>query len=299
MKKIINFGSINIDHVYQVDHQVAPGETLAAAGYQIFPGGKGLNQSIALAKAGAEVLHVGKIGQEGAWLKEYLSERGVDTRYVNVSKEATGHAILQVSPDGENAIIIHGGANRDLDSALIESVFQEAQKGDYLLLQNETNHVMEIIEAGREKGLTLMFNPAPMDAKVKDYPLALIDWLVVNETEGQFLTGKKANEEIIAALRQRYPATRIVLTMGRQGLSFADSRQQFTLPAFQVKAIDTTATGDTFIGFLLAAIVREEPLEMALREASAAAALCATRQGAASSIGNRKEVQEFLKSHRV
>lgn len=296
MKKIINFGSINIDHVYQVTHQVTPGETLATDGYQIFPGGKGLNQSIALSKAGARVLHVGKVGGEGLWLKDFLAEQGVNTLNIKISKKATGHAMIQVASDGENAIIIYAGANRDLDSTFVKTALNQVEKGDYLLLQNETNQVAEIIKAGKEKGLQIVFNPAPMDDQVLSFPLEAIDWLIVNETEGRFLTRKNEEVEVVKALRQKYPSAKIVFTQGSKGLTYADYKQQFTLPAFKVKAIDTTATGDTFIGFLLAAIVRGKTLENALREASAAAALAATRQGAASSIGDLKEVQRYLKS---
>jgi len=297
VKRAINFGSINIDHVYQVDHLVNPGETLAADSYQVFPGGKGLNQSIALAKAGVEVAHVGKIGEDGLWLREYLKKNGVDTTLVQNSKEATGHAMIQVSQTGENSIIIHSGANRDLDSHLIDDAFASTSPGDFLLVQNEINAVADIIKAGHEQGLIIFFNPAPMNKHVLAYPLEKIDWLIVNETEGEALTGKSASQEILTELNRRFPAAKIVFTLGDKGLLYIDSNRQMTLPAYTIEAADTTAAGDTFIGFLLAAIVQEKGLETALKEASAAAAICATRVGAASSIPDLKEVQQFLRNH--
>ncbi len=291
---MINVGSINIDYVYQVDHQVRPGETLAAESYQVFPGGKGLNQSIALAKAGVEVTHVGKIGKDGLWLKQVLHEKGVDTARVQTSAQATGHAMIQVSHSGENAIIIHGGANRDLDSSLITAAISQASDNDFLLLQNETNAVPDIINAGSERGLTLMFNPAPMDDGVLSYPLEKIDWFIVNETEGEALTGRQRSDEILNVIQQRFPRSKTVLTLGSKGLMYADSSHQTIVPAYKIDAVDTTGTGDTFIGFFLAAIARGKELETALREASAASAVCAKCHGASSSIPDLEEVKQFL-----
>jgi len=247
VKRVINFGSMNIDHVYQVDHLVNPGETLAAGSYRVFPGGKGLNQSIALAKAGVEVTHVGKIGEDGLWLREYLKKSGVDTTLVRNSKQATGHAMIQVSQTGENSIIIHSGANRDLDSHLIDDAFASTSPGDFLLVQNEINAVADIIKAGHEKGLITFFNPAPMNKHVLDYPLEKIDWLIVNETEGEALTGKSKPQEILTDLNLRFSTAKIVLTLGNKGVLYIDAEQQMTLPAHTIEAADTTGTGDTFI----------------------------------------------------
>ena len=150
--KIINFGSINIDHVYGVEHFVRPGETLESESYSVFSGGKGANQSIALARAGAEVLHAGKVGADGGWLKTKLRDNGVDVSLVETVDLPTGHAVIQVNSEGENAIIIHGGANRTFSSADIDKVLESAEAGDYLLLQNEINAVEKVLE----KALRLM-----------------------------------------------------------------------------------------------------------------------------------------------
>ena len=294
MKKVINFGSINIDHVYQVGHLVEPGETLAADSYHVFPGGKGLNQSIALARAGANVTHVGKIGQDGLWLRAYLKERSVNTTLVSVSSKATGHAMIQVSQTGENSIIIHGGANRDLDPILNADAFTHVSAGDFLLLQNETNAIADIINTGHSNGLTVVFNPAPMDKAVVDYPLEKVDWLIVNQTEGEMLTGKSGTGEILRELRLRFPKTKFVLTLGAKGLMYVDADHQIDLPAYHIDVVDTTGAGDTFIGFFLAALVKEKELAAALEEASAAAAICAAHKGAACSIPDFEEVHQFL-----
>lgn len=271
-----------------------PGETLAADSYRVFPGGKGLNQSIALAKAGIPVVHVGKVGQEGLWLKAYLTERGVDTALVQCTAQATGHAVIQVSRTGENAIIIHGGANRDLDPNLVVEAFSDVSAGDFLLVQNETNAIADIINAGHALGLTLVMNPAPMNEQVLTYPLEKLHWFIVNETEGAALTGKKGVDDILKDLRHRFPNAGIVLTLGEKGVLFSDSSRVVTFPAYKIEAVDTTGTGDTFIGFFLAALVQGKKSETALKEASAAAAICATRQGAASSIPGIEEVQRFM-----
>ena len=177
--KIINFGSINIDHVYCVEHFVRPGETLKSESYNIYSGGKGANQSISLSHAKAEVLHAGKIGEDGVWLKEKLQESGVDTKLIKTVNTPTGHAFIQVNKDGENAIIIHGGANQTFNDADIVEVLNSAQAGDFLLLQNEINAVDKILEKSKNRALNVVFNPAPMSETIKNYPLELVDIFIL------------------------------------------------------------------------------------------------------------------------
>jgi len=216
--KIINIGSINIDHVYSVDHFVRPGETLESTAYALFSGGKGANQSVAISRAGARVMHVGKIGPEGGWLREKLRASGVDVRLVESVDTPTGHAVIQVNREGENAIIIHGGANRTFgESDIIEAV-DAADAGDCLLLQNEINGIERVLRMAAERELTVAFNPAPMTDAVKTYPLELVDIFLVNELEGEALTGEKSPEAIVNAMQQRYPGSRTVLTLGCEGV---------------------------------------------------------------------------------
>jgi ribokinase len=288
--RILVFGSINIDHVYRVDHLVRPGETISSERYQCFAGGKGSNQSIALARAGAEVYHAGRIGADGLWLKEMLDDNGVDTSYVEVADGPSGHAIIQVDDEGENSIILYGGANRSISWKDVRKVLTDFGHGDYLLLQNEISAVPEIISGGAEKGLKIVFNPAPMHSGVLDYPLPKVDCFVFNEVEGRELTGKTGQDDILGAMMDRFPGVCVVLTLKDKGVIYADTERKLTVPALTVKAVDTTAAGDTFIGYLLAGMVAGEDIETGLETACRAAAICVTRPGAADSIPWKEEL---------
>ena len=287
--KIINFGSINIDHVYGVEHFVRPGETLESKNYALFSGGKGANQSIALARAGAEVIHAGNIGADGAWLKTKLQESGVDVSLVESVPEPTGHAVIQVNSEGENAIIIHGGANRSVSEANIEKVLAKAEKGDCLLLQNEINAVDKVLEKAED--LTVVFNPAPMSDAVKTYPLEKVDIFIVNEVEGEALSGEREPDGILNVMQELYPKSRTVLTLGKAGVIYADGKERVKMPALEVEAVDTTGAGDTFIGYFLAELLRGSAVERCLEMGVKASALCVMREGAADSIPKLEEVK--------
>jgi len=288
--KIINIGSMNIDHVYSVDHFVRPGETLESTAYALFSGGKGANQSVAISRAGARVMHVGKIGPEGGWLREKLRASGVDVRLVESVDTPTGHAVIQVNREGENAIIIHGGANRTFGESDIIEAFDAADAGDCLLLQNEINGIERVLRMAAERELTVAFNPAPMTDAVKTYPLELVDIFLVNELEGEALTGEKSPEAIVNAMQQRYPGSRTVLTLGCEGVVYADKEKRVKADALKVEAVDTTGAGDTFIGYFLAELSRGSSIENALQIAVRASALCVTRAGAADSIPSMEEL---------
>ncbi|QOP41291.1 ribokinase [Sulfurimonas marina] len=282
--KIINFGSINIDHVYDVDHFVRPGETLSSKNYAVFSGGKGANQSIALARANADVLHVGKIGLDGIWLQEKMEKEGIDTHLVKIVKAPTGHAIIQVNSEGENAIIIHGGANLTFKSSDIKEALKSANAGDIVLLQNEINSVDKILKQTKDKDLKVVFNPAPMSDAVKEYPLELVDIFIINETEGEALSGEKKPMKIIKAMDKLYPKSAVVLTLGKKGVIYSQGKQTIKVDALKVKAVDTTGAGDTFIGYFLAELSRGKRIEKCLKTAVKAASICVTRKGAADSI---------------
>ena len=288
--KIINFGSINIDHVYCVDHFVRPGETIKSESYTLFCGGKGANQSIALSRAGAEVLHAGKISQDGVWLKEKLQESGVDTSLIKTVDKSTGHAIIQVNKDGENSIIIHGGANQTFSDNDVEEVLNSAEAGDFLLLQNEINDVEEILQKNKGRDLTVVFNPAPMTETIKNYPLELVDIFILNEVEGEALTEKNDPDEILNTMQKLYPKSRIVLTLGKEGVIYANNQQRIKADALKVKAIDTTGAGDTFIGYFLAELMRGSEIEKCLEMGIKASSICVTRRGAADSIPKFNEI---------
>ena len=289
MGTILNFGSVNIDHVYSVPHFVRPGETLASADYKVFSGGKGFNQSTALARAGARVAHAGKIGADGAWLKDALAADGADVSLLETCGEPTGHAVIQVDESGQNCIIICGGANRAITPADAEMAVSHFGKGDTLLVQNEISSIPEIMHAAHVRGLFIAFNPAPMGPEVAGYPLDLVDLFIVNEVEAAELAGlpagaAKDSDSVLGALRAKFPRAGILLTLGAAG-SVADiGGERVAVQAKKVEAVDTTAAGDTYIGYFLAALQRGAALREAMEDATEAAAVCVTRAGAAPSI---------------
>ncbi len=288
--KVLNFGSLNIDYVYRVPHLVKPGETLASISLKIFAGGKGANQSVALALAGAQVTHAGKIGKEGAWLLKKLADAGVDSQLVTQSESNNGHAIIQVDDHGENAIILFAGANQETTEKEIDRALERSEKGSMLLLQNEINLIPSIIEKAKRRGLKICFNPAPMSAEVKKYPLQAIDLLVMNQTEGATLVGEGSPKEILRKLTTAFPLAEIILTLGGEGVLYQHKETYHQIPAIPVKAVDTTAAGDTFIGYFLAFYLEKKPVRECLTIASTAAAICISRSGAQDSIPRRLEV---------
>lgn len=290
MKKILNFGSLNIDHVYSVDNFVTPGETISSLKYEIFPGGKGLNQSIALSLAGAQVFHAGKIGADGSWLVKLLSEKGVDTSYIDVNGSHTGHAIIQVDKKGQNCILLYGGANVEITTTFMDEVLSGFGPGDLLVLQNEINDIAVLIEKAYAKGLDIALNPSPFNAKLLDYPLHNVTWFLLNEIEGQEISGENDPERICDVLLERYPAARVVLTLGKKGVLYRDSTLRHTHGIYDVPVVDTTAAGDTFTGFLLSCVTNEMSIPEALRLASVASSLAVSRKGAAVSIPTLDEV---------
>lgn len=289
--RVCNFGSINVDHVYAVNHFVRPGETLHSTSYRMFAGGKGYNQSVALARSGVRVCHAGRIGDDHAWLIDHLQHYGVDTSGIRRSRTPTGHAVIQVIPSGQNAIFLHGGANLEITPAAAEEVITRFSPGDYLLIQNEISSIAEIIALGHSRNMTVVFNPAPMDKTVLSYPLDIVDIFIVNAIEGEQLSQRKKTEDIIACMKNMFPRAGTVLTLGENGAIYADRRQFIREAAYRVSPVDTTAAGDTFIGFFLGSLMQGEPVRNALATASKAAALCITRPGAADSIPSLEEVK--------
>lgn len=287
---MLNYGSLNIDYVYRVPHFVRPGETLSSTLREVFAGGKGANQTTALARAGAEVYHAGKIGKEGKWLKEQLAQDGAHTELIRETKESNGHAMIQVDKTGQNAIILFPGANKQITKEEIDETLTHFQEGDYLLLQNEINHIDYLIKAGSERGLEIFLNPAPMEKGVLNYPLHLVSSLIVNETEAEELTREGEFEDMITSLAALYPETEIILTLGREGCFYCANNERLHVPAKVVKSVDTTAAGDTFIGYYLAARLEEQPIKECLEFATKASALCVSRKGAGESIPYKAEV---------
>lgn len=291
--KVLNFGSLNYDYTYQVSHMVKPGETLASAGLSIHCGGKGLNQSIALRRAGVPVSHAGMVGEDGALLLDTCRREGIDTSLIRSCGGKSGHAIIQVTPKGENCILLYGGANRKNTQAYIESVLSGYGAGDFLLLQNEINMLPEVMRAAAKRGMVIAFNPSPCDLAVRECDLSQVSCLLINETEGEQLCGEKEPDKVAEKLLARYPESSIVLTLGAKGVLYRSASESLRVPSFPVKAVDTTGAGDTFTGYYLAGILQGLPQKDALTKACMAAALAVTREGASESIPTAGEVDRF------
>jgi ribokinase len=287
---ILNFGSLIIDHVYQVPHFVRPGETLPATEYRVFAGGKGFNQTVAIARAGLPVSHAGAIGENGRWLLDLLTAEAVDIAGVVVTDVPTGHGVIQVTPQGENAILQYPGANRTITRAHIDRVLARFGRGDLLVLQNEINDIAYLRQRAHTRGVRVVMNPAPMDAAIAELPLETLALLIVNEVEAADLTGAATTDGMLAGLRQRLPDGAVVLTLGSQGAIYQDADRRVETPAWPAQAIDTTGAGDTFSGYLLASLETGMDVAAAMRRAARAAALCVSRPGAAASIPRAAEV---------
>ncbi len=293
------FGSINLDRIYRVPHLARPGETLASRTLTTVLGGKGANQSLALARAGAEVAHLGRLGRDdGAWLNP-LEEGGVSITGVELVDDVSGHAIIQVDDAGENSIVLHGGANRGFDRAALDRLFASMQAGDWLLMQNECDGLTDAFAIVAERDVRLAFNPAPMDEAVRSLPLDALDLLVVNQTEAAMLLGLDINASVDTLKEQLSKSLRgvtRVLTLGAQGACLlpADSDTMIEQAAPAVQVVDTTGAGDTFVGYLLAALVAGLSPVAALERAVTAGALAVTRAGATPSIPDAAAVDAVM-----
>lgn len=280
-----NLGSINVDHVYQVHHLPEPGETLAADAYAVGLGGKGANQSVAAARAGARVHHIGAVGPEGRWARDALAAHGVDVAHVTVSDVPTGHAIITVDPAAENSIVIFPGANRSLTAGSVGAALADAGAGDLLLLQNETSATVEAARLASAKGMRIIYSAAPFDLGAVKAVLPFADLLVMNEIESAHLhqgLGSVAEVEMI-------------VTKGARGAEWLrPGEDALFVPSFRVVPVDTTGAGDCFIGTLAAALDAGLDREGAMRRAAAAAAIQVTRKGAAEAMPAAAEVDRFL-----
>ena len=292
--KVLNLGSMNLDLVYSVDHIVQPGETESSTGMNTFLGGKGMNQSVALAKAGVEVYQGGMIGEDGQPFLDACGEFGVHADYIRKIPGKSGHAIIQIDRNAQNCILLFGGANQCLTEEYVDETLSHFEKGDILLLQNEVNLLPYIVDKAWEKGMQIALNPSPFNEKLDAVDMAKISIFLLNEVEGGQVTGEKEPQAIIAKLLALYPHAKIVLTLGQDGSIYADGDQQVFQPIFPVKAVDTTAAGDTFTGFFLAGFAEGMDIPQALKMSAKASSIAVSRPGAVPSIPWRKEVMEAL-----
>lgn len=255
--KVLNFGSLNIDYTYQVDHFVRAGETMSSESLQVFSGGKGLNQSIALSKAGADVWHAGAVGAgDGDFLIEQMKKAGVHTELIEHLDGQTGHAIIQKDPAGQNCILLYGGANQRITKEMVDRVLTQFEADDFLILQNEISEIGYIMEKAHEKGMKIVLNPSPMNAKILSYPLEYVDYFLLNEVEASDICGIEATKDpqaLMNGLVKRFPEAKIVLTLGGDGSVYRDGDTVLRQGIYKVPVVDTTAAGDTFTGYLSAA----------------------------------------------
>lgn len=294
--KIINFGSLNIDHVYQVDHTVRPEETVRAKKTSFFPGGKGLNQSIAIARSGADVYHAGCVGMnDGMYLLNILDKNGVNTSLVRKKEIPTGSAIIQVTPEGTKSIIVCGGANQTITPDQIEYTVAQIRKGDILLLQNEINSIDVIIEKALAMGARVALDPAPFTKDLKNLSLDKLSYIFFNRFEAAQFTGESPMdvEALIPAIRRTFPNANALLTMGTKGAMLITKDDAIYQPIYDVPVRDRTAAGDAFIGFYLGTTINGASPKDALMMAAKAASLCVSRAGAASSIPMIEECYAF------
>ena len=236
--KILNVGSLNIDYVYQVAHFVQPGETIASLELNKGCGGKGLNQSVALARAGARTAHAGCVGRDGLFLLQQLEAEGVDISGVRVTDAVSGHAIIQVDAAGQNAILLYPGTNHALTREDIAAALAGCAAGDWLLVQNETNGLEDLLRGAAERGVRIALNPSPITPDLAGLPLDLVDCFLLNEIEGAALSGAQRPQEVLDGLRARYPRAQIVLTLGENGVRYWDGKTVFAHPIFQVPVVE-------------------------------------------------------------
>ncbi len=282
--KILNFGSLNIDFVYKVEHIVKEGETISSNSLNTFCGGKGLNQSIAIARAGGLVYHAGKVGQDGSVLIDALKKDKINTDFILINDGKSGNAIIQVDKNGQNSIVLFGGANLDISENDIDKVLANFAKDDILLLQNEISSLPYIIEKASSIGMEIAFNPSPIKENLRDIKFENISMLFINEIEGKELSGYTKPCDIVNELIKKYPNTKIILTLGKDGVLYKDKDKTIEQQAIDAKVVDTTAAGDTFTGYFLTLYSQGVKIKEILLEASKASAICVSKVGASSSI---------------
>lgn len=287
---IFNLGSINADHFYRLPHLTLAGETLAATSYDRGLGGKGANQSVAAARAGAVVRHIGATGADGAWMRAELAADGVDCAHVAEVEVASGHAIIMVDASGENSIVLFPGANRAVPLTAVEAALAGAAADDWMLMQNETSAQLEAVALAKARGVKVAYSAAPFEAEAVRKVLADLDLLLLNAVEAAQLC------EALGTTLDALPVKAVCVTHGAKGAVWHDlaGKTVQEQPAFKVTPVDTTAAGDTFAGYLVAGLAEGMMPPQALRLAAGASALKVTRAGTAAAIPTRAEVDVFL-----
>lgn len=304
MKKILVIGSLNMDMVVNVDHAPKTGETILCNEMELVPGGKGANQACALGRLGADVVMLGAIGQDlyGYNIKKNLSESGVDVSFLSERTEVnTGIAMITVNRDGDNCIVVVSGANNTMSSVDIDEKIDLIKKCDIVIFQLEIpmDTVLYAAKTAKKYGKMVILDPAPASSEFPDELFSYVDLIKPNETELCMLAGvKKTMENIpfaIEKLRQR-GAGDILVTLGEKGVYIDQKNKEIvTIPAQNVKAVDTTAAGDSFTGALAMMLAEGKTLVEAATFANQVSAIVVTRKGAQSSIPRMNEVEAYIK----
>lgn len=289
--KVLNMGSLNLDYAYQVDHILTGGETLASGGMESYCGGKGLNQSVALARAGVAVYHAGLVGEDGEKLLETCRENGVDTRFIRTTQGKSGHTVIQVDRSGQNCILLYGGSNRLFTEAYIDEVLGHFSDGDLLLIQNEINLLEYVVDRAYERGMKIILNPSPLDEGLKKTDLNKISLFLMNEVEAAGIFGTSSWEEIWTVIDRKFPRAETVVTLGSRGSVYQGNGKRFVQRAFPVRAVDTTGAGDTYTGYYIAGMLKGMSIPEILEFASRASALAVMKKGAVPSIPFLREVE--------
>lgn len=285
---IWNLGSINADNFYHLKHLPAAGETLQAARFHQGLGGKGANMSVAAARAAARVAHVGAVGADGKWAIDRLLEYGVDTPYIATVDAPTGHANIYVDAQGENNIVLLAGANADVSEQMIGRALSDASAGDMLLMQNETSGQVYAAKTAKALGLKVTYAAAPFSADAVNDVMAFVDLLILNAVEADQLERSQDMD------LSQVPIDDIVVTLGAEGCQWVSNKQHsaVTLDAYPTHVVDTTGAGDTFTGYLVAALDRGMGMSAAIDLGLQAAALMVAREGTADVIPDLKEIQD-------
>jgi ribokinase len=299
---LVVLGSINADHILNLESFPAPGETVTGNQYQVAFGGKGANQAVAAGRSGANIAFIACTGDDdtGERVRKQLASDNIDIAPLSVvTGESTGVALIFVNAEGENVIGIHAGANAALTTARVEAQRALIGGAEALLMQLESpvESVLAAAKIAHENHTTVVLNPAPARV-LSDELLALVDIITPNETEAEKLTGIRVENDDDAAraakvLHEKGIGT-VIITLGSRGVWASVNGEGRRVPGFRVKAIDTIAAGDTFNGALVTALLEGKVMDDAIRFAHAAAAIAVTRKGAQPSVPWRKEIDEFL-----
>ncbi|CAH5730423.1 MULTISPECIES: ribokinase [Enterobacterales] len=299
---LVVLGSINADHILNLETFPTPGETVTGNQYQVAFGGKGANQAVAAGRSGANIAFIACTGDDdtGERVRKQLASDNIDVAPVSVVEgESTGVALIFVNAEGENVIGIHAGANAALTTERVEAQRAIISGADALLMQLESpvESVLAAAKIAHENHTTVVLNPAPARV-LSDELLALVDIITPNETEAEKLTGIRVENDDDAAraagaLHDKGIGT-VIITLGSRGVWVSANGEGRRVPGFKVKAIDTIAAGDTFNGALVTALLEGRAMDEAIRFAHAAAAIAVTRKGAQPSVPWRKEIDEFL-----